>query len=1584
MTEENLRERIAALTPQQRDALLRSMSERRTAAEDGWGADGVDGPTSGQQTIPRRPVARAPLGFAQQRMLFIDQLDPGNPAYNVAMGAPVDTALDPEIFRASLAEVIRRHEAMRTTFDLSGDDPVQVIHPELTPPLEFVDLSDRPEAEKDEAARTYVDRVSRTAFDLQTGPVLTVTLLRLAPERHVVIAAAHHIMCDTTSMQLLLSELSTTYAALAAGEPVGLDKPPLQYADFTQWEQETLTGDVLAEHEDFWRSRLGTDIPALDLPFDRPRGRTQSYAGAQQTVRLPEALSVALDQLGVSERVTQFVIYLTAIGAVLHRYSGQDVVTVGAPVSARSRPELQHTVGYLGNTVLLQADFTGDPTGQQALRRTQEAAQEAFAHQDLPFEKVVELVRPTRDLSRAPLLQVVLVDHAGWVSVEDEVFQGLGDSLGIDNGTSKFDISFVLDHSDRVHRLNVEYSTELFDDATIRRLVKHVERMLQAMVDEPATAVGAINLLDADERDQVVRRWNRTDQVFPDACLHELVAGQAATDPDRTAVVDVTGTLSYGQLQAAARRVAGALATRGAGPERPVAVALSGSRSVAVGLLGILTAGSPYLPLGRDTPVARIAAQLQDAGARLLLTEASRTPQLDGLSADDVEIVLLDELLVGDAEPEPGSPAVLPENLAYVIFTSGSTGRPKGVLQDHRGRVNNFSDFNRRYAIGPTDSVLALAPLAFDMSAYDTLGTLMAGGRVIYPPTEADRDPQVWLRLLREHAVTVWHSVPALLEMLVEYAQSEPEVELPALRLVLLGGDWISPGLPDRIRRLAPQAHVVCLGGATEVSMDSTVFDLPEGEWTGEKLPYGRPMANQTAYLLDAGLEPVPAGVAGDLYLGGVGVGRGYVGRPDLTATRFVPSPLPEAPGRIYRTGDRGRFRPDGTLELLGRSDHQIKIRGWRIEPGEIQAALTAYPGVREAVVVAVTSDVGVRELVGYLVAPEDLDLDDVTHHLGRHLPDYMVPATLLTLDALPLSPNGKIDRSRLPSPPARADNEIRQPPTNAVEQTLVEVWQELLGLEEVGIDDNFFTLGGDSIKTIQMVTRAKRRGLTITPRQLFEAQTVRELGRLVEGSDGTEPSTLDPAAADPAAEVRAALIEAFPDLEDAYLLPPMQRQMFDNAVHHPVAGLYIIQADYLFKSDAIDIELLVEAWQLVVDRHPSLRTSFHSEGLTEPVAVVHRAAPVVVEHHDLRGLSDEEQCARQDEIVAADRAGGFDLGRAPLVRLIILQADVGWKYISSNHHIVLDGWSRAIVQQEAFAIYQMLVEGRPVELAPFRSFKDYVAWVYGQDVAGTRPHWQRYLDGFRGPTPIVAARGRPEPTLDGPFSRQMLPVDAELTQRLRQLGQDRALTMNTIMQGAWLLLTARYTDRSDVVLGVMSSGRPTELADVDTMVGVCVNMLPVRARIDPAAEILNWLGELQQQQAELREMEFTPLSTLEEWCADGDRLFETLFVFENYPWDGSLAALSDSVDIEHPLSQTNYQAAQFEFPLRVEVAPKAPLLIMHYYQSAFADDSVTQMLADWAAMIDAVVAHPQGTLGDLMSAPAAPAPADDDPNRPA
>ncbi len=1043
-----------------------------------------------------------PLSFAQQRLWFIDQLEPGNPAYNIPGAFRLRGSLRVDALEAALGEIVRRHETLRTSFTSDGGHPAQVISPPAPVRLPVKDLGDMDEAACESEVRRLVHEESRRPFDLSRGPLWRAELLRLSQTEHLLLFTVHHIIFDGWSSGVLLRELGALYRAHVDGEPAPLPDLPLQYADYARWQREWLRGEVLSEQLDYWRRQLEGAPAVVNLPTDRPRPAVQTYRGQTESLSLPAALTEQLQALSRRHGVTLFMTLMSAFQVLLYRYTGQDDFVVSTGVSNRGHSEIENLIGCFINILLIRGDLAGDPRFDELLGRVRERMLTAYARQDVPFELLVEELHPERDLSYNPLTQVMLV-------LQNSPSEGLAllglkvDAVPVERVTAQLDLTLhVWEEAGGLSGF-MEYNADLFDAATVARMLKHFETLLSSLAAEPARSVSELSLITEEERHRLLVEWNDSAADYPhDRCLHHPFEAHARCAPEAPALFYRDEQLSYGELNARANRLAHHLRAMGVGPEVRVCLCVERSVEMVVGILGILKAGGAYVPLDPTYPPERLAFMLADSRAGIILTQSHLAGRLPADGARVVRLDAEDEIPSGpEGDPQSG---VGPENLAYVIYTSGSTGRPKGVAIRHGGVLNNINDLNRRFRIGAEARVLALSSLSFDMCVYEVLGTLEAGGAVVMPEAAMLREPAHWAALIKRHRVTVWNSAPSLLEMLVQYVTPRPALHPDSLRVALLGGDWVPIMLPDQLKAVAEDVRVIVMGGATEASIHSIIYEVEETDAGWRSIPYGVPMANQKAYVLDRHAQLVPVGVAGELHLGGVGLARGYFDHPGMTAERFVPHSFADRAGeRLYKTGDLARYMADGNIELLGRMDHQVKIRGFRIELGEIGAALKQHPAVKEAVVILRQDVPGQKRLVAYVVAGgARVSADELRTSLKSTLPEYMVPSAFVLLDALPLSPNGKLDRRALPAPeaaqPAGDDDFVA--PRTPVEEVLADIWAQVLGVARVGAFDNFFDLGGHSLLATQVVSRVNELFPVELPlRVLFEARRLADLGEALE-----------------------------------------------------------------------------------------------------------------------------------------------------------------------------------------------------------------------------------------------------------------------------------------------------------------------------------------------------------------------------------------------------------------------------------------------------------------------------------------------------
>jgi len=1081
-----LEERLAALTPDQRALFEARLREK-----------GLTAPRSkGIQPIPERNrLAHFPASLDQERLWFIDQMEPGNPAYNIHYTSRVLGPIDRALLRRAVNASIARHEVLRTTFKVVDGLPVQVVAPSLEIDLPVIDLQGLAESERPAAGLREAIEFASVRFDLERGPLVRVGLARLGPEDHVLMMCMHHIITDRWSFDIFEREVSRIYVALRDGRPVELPQLPIQFADFAVWQREELSGEPLERHLAYWHDRLAGVPTVLEIPPDRPRPRVQSFGGARAYIVYPDAVLTALKEVSRRAGATMFMTVLAALDVLCWKYTGQRDLLIGSTIADRNRPETENVIGYFLNMLLLRAKLDPAMTFNQLLAQVRDTARSAYAHQDVPFATLVNELRPRQDPSRNPLIQVSLIYLDFPVLGTPEFIGWSADTLEIDNGASRFDITVACMEEEGlgIHTY-VEYNTDIYSESKADRMLRHLGRILDSAAAEPDLPIGEIRMLTEEEHRSHVVDFNATDRSHPEASLHQLFE-RCAAGPKEAALLQDGRTTTRGELNAAANRMAHQLRALGIGPGDRVPVCARRSRDQAAALLAVLKAGAAYAPIDADLPAERLVRMFADLRPAAVLAQRDLAPILPPAGATLIEIEKAWEEAPGGHDENP-RPAVGPDDPAYVMFTSGSTGIPKGVLVSHRAIVNRLQWAQEHTPIKPGERVLHNASYAFDIAIWELLGPLAAGAAVVIPREGEHKDPEALARLVRDEGIAVAHFVPSLLRPFLD-APALPECG--ALRAVFCGGEGMDRELHDRFFARLPGRTLTHFYGPTEAAISCLAWDCAPDLSPGP-VPIGRPIANLRVYLLDAGLQPVPTGIPGEIYIGGMGLAHGYLERGDLTADRFVPDPVSgQAGARLYRTGDVAQFREDGALEFVGRTDHQIKLRGYRIEPGEIEAALERLPGVRRAVAVA-REEGTTRRLVAYVVAEgEAPDEAALRAELRRSLPEYMVPAAFVVLDALPLGANGKIDRAALPEPGAAAAVGY-VPPRTPTEAAIAAIWAALLRREQVGAEDNFFDLGGDSLLATQAVSRMRAAfEIELPLRRFFEGSTVAALAGVVE-----------------------------------------------------------------------------------------------------------------------------------------------------------------------------------------------------------------------------------------------------------------------------------------------------------------------------------------------------------------------------------------------------------------------------------------------------------------------------------------------------
>ncbi|WP_437966994.1 amino acid adenylation domain-containing protein [Sorangium sp. So ce260] len=1363
-----------------------------------------------------------PMSFAQERLWFLAQLEPESASYNMAMAVRLTGSLDVAVVERCLVEIARRHEVLRTTFAVVDGQPAQVVHPDGAPRIGRVDLGALPAAQRDAELRRLIEREARQPFDLANGPLLRLTLLRLGPEEHVLLWVVHHLVFDGWSTGIVLREFAALYTAFAAGRPAPLDALPLQYADFAHWQRERVEGGLLEDQLAYWKRQLSGQPPVLELPTDRPRPPEQRYRGARRSFRVPGALAAALGALARREETTLYAVLMAAFQAVLSRHAGTFDISVGTPVTNRSRAELEGLVGCFANTVVVRADLGGDPPFAALLARVTSAVREAQMRQEVPFDQVVEAVSPARDLSHAPLCQAMFALQPA--ARQAHAITGLEVRLlDLDVGGAQFDLSLDIAADDEGLTCALDYDTDLFDERTVARMADHFLRLLAGAAASPETRLSELPMLAPEEQRQVLG-WRTTGALHrPPRAVHRRVEEQAARAPGATAVVHEGQEITYGELDRRANQIAQLLRRRGVGPEVRVGLCVPRSIGAIAAALGVLKAGGAYVPLDPSDPGERLAARIDGAGIRVAIAQGDADLPLG------VEVIRLDAgwtCVRGEpSAPPAGEPA--PEQAACVLEPSDPTGEPEGVVIPHRALASVVDVAAAIQEISPSDRVLQLAPLTSSASAEEIFPCLTRGATLVLRAEATLESAAGLVAACGARGVTAavlptlyWHRLVAAL--------GEGLTLPPCLRQIVLTGEAPSPGRVSAWRASPGAAGVRLLSayGPIEATAVATMGNPAAADPRDARaIPVGRPLASARAYVLDPAGQPVPVGVVGELYLGGPGLARGYRARPDRTAERFVPDPFAEEPGaRLYRTGNRARWRADGQLELAGRVDPATTVRGFRIVPGEIEARLLDLPGVRDAAVLVRQDRPEERRLVAYVEAGADVTPEQIQRALRAQVPDYTVPSAFMVLAELPRTPRGTIDRRALPAPVAPSGEAVT--PRTEAEAALAGIWAELLGRRTVGVQENFFELGGDSILALQVVSRARAAGLSLTPRQIFQHQTIAGL------------ATVATSASAPVAEA--------PPLGDAPLAP-IQRWFFERSGPNPH---HWNQTVLLELRQPVSVETLTAAVQAVIDHHGALRLRFTREagGWSQHFA---DAVAAEVARVDLAHVPAEAQPAALAG-AAGEHQARLHLTEGPLFRAVLfdLGPDRPGRLLLIAHHLVVDAVSWRVLIEDLQTACRQRDGGEEIRLPDeIVSFGEW-AWRLGEHARSEEVarHAEAWLAASR-PTAALPADDPAGASLEADTVRRTQLLDAEDTRALLQAAPAYRMRVDEVLLAAFAGALAQWTGDPAVRVDLEGHGRDAlDELDLSRTVGWFTSLYPVRLEVPADATLERALKALKEQ----------------------------------------------------------------------------------------------------------------------------------------
>ncbi|MDJ0603596.1 non-ribosomal peptide synthetase, partial [Microcystis sp. M53602_WE12] len=1503
--------------------------------------------------LPRTKDTELPLSFAQQRLWFLDQLQPNSALYNIPMVLYFRGNLNQKALEQSLREICNRHEVLRTNFVTIDGQPTQIIQT-TRETISVVDLQDLPIHEQEEKTEQLKQKQATQTFDLAKESLIRITLVVLSETEHLLLVCMHHIISDGWSIEVFIHELTSLYNAYTQNHPANLAPLPIQYADFALWQKQWLQGDVLQSQLNYWQNQLTAAPPLLSLPTDHPRPAVQSFVGTQQEFSLSPKLSQALTELSRQQGVTLFMTLLAAFDALLYRYTGSSDILVGTPIANRNRGEIEGLIGFFVNTLVMRTDLSDNPSFSQLLTRVREVTMDAYAHQDLPFEMLVEALQPERDLSHTPLFQVAFVLQN--TPKSEIAMTGLTvTDLPPENTTAKFDLTLAMVNTDDGLKGVWEYNTDLFESSTIERLSGHFLNLLGGIAANPQARISQLPLLTESETNQLLIEWNNTQVDYPEyKCIHQLFEEQVKRTPDAVAVVCSQQQLTYNELNCRANQLAHYLRKLGVKPDELVGICLERSLDMIVGLLGILKAGGAYLPLDPDYPSERLQFAIADAQLSLLLTQEGL---IDKLPEHQAPLILLDRFTeeLNQNSQDNLTGVVTANNLANLIYTSGSTGKPKGVMVEHRGLFNLAQAQIKTFNVQSNSRLLQFASLNFDASIWEIILSMGAGATLYLDSKDALMPGLPLMGILKDYGITHIILPPSALAAL-------PLEEIPELQTIIVGGEACSEEL---IKQWATGRNFFNAYGPTETSVCATVE-----KWTDEtlKVTIGRPIANTQIYILDSHLQPVPIGVPGELHIGGMGLARGYLNRPELTQEKFIPNPFEKdevipptplnkggnEPSKLYKTGDLARYLPDGKIEYLGRIDNQVKLRGFRIELGEIESLLNQNEAVQSSCVIVREDNLGDKRLVAYVVPQPEINLtiNEIRQFLRAKLPDYMVPTAFILLDAFPLTPNGKIDRRALPVPDLQSQGEYIAP-RNPIEEKMAQIWGDVLKLKRVSIEDNFFELGGHSLLATQVISRLQETFEIVVPlRYLFESPTIAQLSAVI------------------LKELQTGLGLKLPSIvpvnreDDIPLSWAQERLWFVNQLEGE-SGAYTIDLTMRLRGN-LNVKALEKAFQAIIQRHEPLRTQFKLKD-NKPIQAIDPNVTFTLPVVNLQNLSHSEQQVKNLLLAAASEP--FDLESGSVLRVNLLQVKTEeYVLLLAIHHIAADGWSIGVLIDELSVYYRSFCTGTKADLPTLSiQYADFALWqrqwLTNEVLDRQLSYWKQQLTGV--PLLHQLPTDRPRPAIQSfRGGTERLQLDSQLTQQLKKLSQESGSTLFMTLLAGFAVLLSRYSQQTDVVIGSPIANR--NRTEIEGLIGFFVNSLVLRFDLSQDPTFEDFLAQVRQTTQDAYDHQDLPFEMLVEKLQierhlDRNPLTQIVFALQNAPsspWD------LPGVNIEEIPS--GLDSVRVDLELYLWDAAEGLGGFCSYNRDLFDAETIVRMMTHFKTLLAAIVENPRQSLASL------------------
>ncbi|HYW19654.1 MAG TPA: amino acid adenylation domain-containing protein [Nodularia sp. (in: cyanobacteria)] len=1529
----DINQRIAALSPKQKALLEKRLQQQKS---------------QNNLTIAHRKVTDTlSLSLTQEKFWLLQQLRPDLTAYNESNMLLLQGQLNINVLEKSLKKITKRHEILRTSFQSINEELVQIIAPDLKIDLPIINLTGFSKPEQNAKVQQLVLDYYSKPFNLAKLPLFKIIIIQLQAEEYILFLNIHHIIFDGWSSGIFYQELAALYQAFCKGESSPLPALPIQYADFALWQKQSLQNK--SHLLNYWKQQLKNAPPILNLPTDYPRPVQQSFQGARATVIIPQTLTDALKSLSKQEGVTLFIVLLAAFKTLLYRYTGETDLLIGTPVANRTHSEIENLLGCFVNTLVLRTDVSGELSFQKLVKRVRETALAAYAHQEIPFEQLVKELQPERASSHTPLFQVMFVFQESPILALQLPNLTLA-PLMIDNGTAKFDLTLYVEDTKQELRGFLEYNSELFQADTVNRMLGHLQTLLEGIVANPLQHLGELPLLTTGERYQLLKQWNNTQVDYPqEQCIHQLFEEQVEKNPDAVAVVFENHQLTYRELNTKANQLAHYLQRLGVKSEALVGIYVERSLDMIIAILAVLKVGGAYIPLDPAFPQQRLALMLEDSQTSVLLTQQHLLPNF---SAHNAQTICLDRDWENIATQETNNPKIniQPDNLIYTIYTSGSTGKPKGVQITHSNVVNFLTAMHQELHLNYSDSLLSVTTLSFDIAGLEIFLPLIIGAKLILVSREVAMDGIQLLKQLNNTSTTVMQATPATWRILLDAGwQGKSQLKL------LCGGEALTQTLADQLFSKCEQ--IWNLYGPTETTIWSTINQIKDPKQT---ITIGRPLANTQIYILDKSLQPLPVGVAGEIYIGGAGVARGYFNQPELTKEKFISNPFSQEPGaKLYKTGDLARYLVNGEIEYLGRIDYQVKLRGFRIELAEIEAVIGEYPSVYATVVVLREDAPGNKTLVAYLtLQPEhSLTIAELRHFLETKLPNYMIPSAFVILATLPLTPNGKIDRASLPAPDHTQliQSSIFVAASTPIEHQLAEIWMEVLGINKVGIHDNFFELGGHSLLATRVISRIQQVFKVEIPlRRLFAEPTIAELAQAIETA------------------TKAGLLLEIPPINSTsrmenFPLSFAQQRLWFLTQLQPNSPFYNIFAAIRLQGK-LNLAALEQSFNQILHRHETLRTNFQTvDG--QPLVIISPEKSLLIPVIDISALPTTQKEANVREHIQTEAQKSFDLKTDILLRVKLLRlGEEEYVVLFTMHHIVSDGWSIAILIRELGELYQAISKDQapslselPIQYADFAAWQR--QWLTTEVLESQLNYWLHQLAGA--PTLLELPTDNPRPaTQSFKGASHSFQLSAELSLGLKKLTQQQGSTLFMTLLAAFKTLLYRYTNSTDIVVGSAIANRHHK--QIEGLIGLFVNNLVLRSDLSGNPSFIELLAQVREVALGAYAHQDLPFERLVEKLQPERNLshtplFQVMFVLQNA--QDSQLELAD-LTVTH-LETTN-NTAKFDLTLDMKETVTGLVGEIHYNTDLFVVDTIGRMVEHLRILLNGIVANPQAKLSEL------------------